>query len=100
MRALPLTNKSRPGGRPRQSRAPRNKFADWLANCGKTPEQIAKLLTTPQAPKGISVSSVYNARNGYFKPGRDLAVKIAEVSDGAVPVESWGPAKARKRKAA
>lgn len=94
MRALPLTNKSRPGGRPRQSRAPRNKFADWLKDCGKTPEEVAKLLG------GISVSSVYNARNGYFKPGRELAVKIAEVSEGAVPVESWGPAKARKRKAA
>lgn len=93
MRALPLTNKSRPGGRPRQSRAPRNPFADWLANCGKSPEDIAKTL-------GVSVSSVYNARNGYFKPGRDLAVKIAEISDGKVPVESWGTVKARKRKAA
>ncbi|HUS27566.1 MAG TPA: helix-turn-helix transcriptional regulator [Kofleriaceae bacterium] len=93
MRALPLTNKSRPGGRPRQTRAPRNPFADWLASCGKTPEQLAKAL-------GVSVSSVYNARNGYFKPGRDLAVKIAEVSEGAVPVEAWGSVRARKRKAA
>ena len=93
MRALPLTNKSRPGGRPRQSRAPSNPFAAWLKDCGKTPEQIAKLLK-------VGVSSVYNARNGYFKPGRDLAVRIAEISDGKVPVESWTDAKARKRKAA
>lgn len=93
MRALPLTNKSRPGGRPRQSRAPRNPFATWLTSCGKTPEQVAKLL-------GVSVSSVYNARNGYFKPGRDLAVTIAEVTGGAVPVEVWKDVKARKRKAA
>lgn len=93
MRALPLTDKSRPGGRPRQSRAPRNPFADWLKGCGKTPEQVAKLLK-------VSVSSVYNARNGYFKPGRDLAVLIDEVSAGAVPVESWTGVKARKRKAA
>ena len=92
MRALPLTDKSRPGGRPRQSRAPRNAFADWLASCGKTPEEVATLLET-------SVSSVYNARNGYFKPGRDLAVKIAEVSKGAVPVDAWKAVKARKRKA-
>lgn len=91
MRALPLTNKSRPGGRPRQSRAPRNPFADWLASCGKTPEDIAKLLD-------VSVSSVYNARNGYFKPGRTLAVKIEEVSAGAVPVAAWDGVKTRKRK--
>lgn len=93
MRALPLTNKSRPGGRPRQSRAPRNLFADWLSSCGKTPEQVAKLL-------GVGVSSVYNARNGYFKPGRDLALTIEEISGGKVPVGSWKAAKTRKRKAA
>ncbi len=92
MRAQPLTNAARPGGRPRSSRAPRNPFADWLATCGKTPETLADDL-------GVSVSSVYNARNGYFKPGRDLAVKIEELSGGAVPVASWGKAKARKRKA-
>lgn len=90
MRALPLTNKSRPGGRPRQSRAPRNAFADWLASCGKTPTAIATALE-------VSVSSIYNARNGYFKPGREMAVAIEELSGGAVPVESWRDAKARKR---
>jgi hypothetical protein len=93
MRALPLTNKSRPGGRPRQTRAPKNPFSDWLASCGKTPEQVAKLLE-------VSVSSVYNARNGYFKPGRELAVRIEEVTKGAVPVKVWDGVKARKRKAA
>jgi hypothetical protein len=46
----------------------------------------------------VSVSSVYNARNGYFKPGRDLAVKIEELSAGAVPVSSWSESKARKRR--
>lgn len=93
MRALPLTDKSRPGGRPRQSRAPRNPFADWLKGCGMTPEQVAKKLD-------VSISSVYNARNGYFKPGRELAVAIEELSKGAVPVGSWSEVKARKRKAA
>lgn len=96
MRSLPLTDKTRPGGRPRRSRAPRNAFADWLANCGKTPKDIAKALR-------VGVSSIYNARNGYFKPGRALACSIAELSTDAatgkvaVPVESWGESKARKR---
>lgn len=91
MRALPLTDKTGPGGRPRKTRAPRNAFADWLAGCGTTPQKIAKQLRS-------SVSTVYNLRNGYFKPGRELAVQIETLSDGAVPVESWGEAKARKRK--
>lgn len=90
MRALPLTNKSKPGGRPRQSRAPRNAFADWLKDCGLTPEQVATKLD-------VSLSSVYNARNGYFKPGLDLALKIAELSAGKVPAASWSKAKARPR---
>jgi len=90
MRALPLTDKARPGGRPRRSRAPRNAFADWLATCGKSPTDIAKALK-------VSVSSIYNARNGYFTPGRDMSVAIAALSDGAVPVDSWGKAKTRPR---
>lgn len=93
MRALPLTNKARPGGRPRQSRAPRNAFADWLASCKKTPTEISTAL-------GVSVSSIYNARNGYFKPGRELAIAIDELSGGAVSFQSWSDVKARKRKSA
>lgn len=93
MKALPLTDKTGPGGRPRKSRAPKNAFAEWLASCGSTPQKIAKRLNS-------SVSTVYNLRNGYFKPGRDLAVSIAELSNGAVTVESWGAVQARKRKSA
>jgi hypothetical protein len=93
MRALPLTNKARPGGRPRKSRAPRNSFADWLAKCGKKPADISKAL-------GVSVSSIYNMRNGYFVPGRDMAIKIEGFTRGAVKVESWSDVKARPRKAA
>ncbi len=92
MRAQPLTDKTRPGGRPRRKRAQRNAFADWLAKCGKSPEQLAKAL-------GVSISSIYNARNSYFTPGRDLAVKIEHESHGAVSVESWSKTKTRKRKA-
>ena len=93
MRALPLTNKSRPGGRPRRTRAPRNAFADWLSTCGKSPTDIAKSLK-------VSVSSIYNARNGYFVPGRELAIEIENLSNGKVKVESWSTVKARPRKAA
>ncbi len=92
MRAQPLTDKTRPGGRPRGKRAQRNAFADWLAKCGKSPDQLAKAL-------GVSISSIYNARNAYFIPGRDLAVKIEKESGGAVSVESWSKTKTRKRKA-
>lgn len=93
MRALPLTNKARPGGRPRKTRAARNAFADWLSTCGMTPTAIAKKL-------GVSVSSIYNARNNYFKPGREMALAIEELSHGKVKIESWTSAKARPRKAA
>ncbi len=92
MRALQLTPKMRPGGRPRASRAPRNAFRDWLAKSDMTPAEIAKKL-------GVSVSSIYNAANSYFKPGREIAVKIEELTGGEVTVESWGEAKERKRKA-
>jgi hypothetical protein len=55
-----------------------------------SPKEIAKAL-------GTSVSSIYNARNGYFSPARDLAVKIEKYTDGQVAVESWGEAKTRTR---
>lgn len=93
MRAVQLTNKSRPGGRPRQNKAPSNPFRAWLKSCGKTPEQVAKAL-------GVGVSSIYNAANNYYKPGRDLACKIEELTGGVVPVGVWKGVKARKRKAA
>lgn len=82
MRALPLTDASGPGGRPRNKRAPRNAFADWLATCGLTPDDVAKKL-------GVAVSSVYNLRNGYFVAGRELAIEISKLSDDAVPIDSW-----------
>jgi hypothetical protein len=97
MRALPLTDKARPGGRPRRSRAPSNAFAQWLQSCGKTPEEIADELK-------CSVSSVYNARNAYFKPGRALAHKIQELTTdpetgvSAVPMTVWQAVKARPRR--
>ena len=100
MRSLPLTDKGAPGGRPRVSRAPANAFATWLASCGMTATVIAgkleRLLGRP-----VSVSAIYNARNGYYKPGRALANAIAELSTKsrrtAVPVSSWEEADGRPR---
>lgn len=56
-----------------------------------TPETVSTKLK-------VSISSIYNARNGYFKPGRELSVAIEELSDGKVSVESWGKAKQRPRR--
>lgn len=90
MRALPLNKNSRPGGRPRDSRAPRNPFADWLAASKKTSAEVATALE-------VGVSTIYNIRNGYFLPGLDLAVKIEELSGGKVKVKSWSTVKVRPR---
>jgi DNA-binding XRE family transcriptional regulator len=91
LRALPLTDKSRPGGRPRDERANRNAFSDWLSTCGMKAEKVATKL-------GVSPSAVYNARNGYYKPGLALAVKIAKLTKGKVPVDSWLRFELRERK--
>ena len=96
--ALPLTNKSKPGGRSRDDRAPRNAFADWLAGCGMTADQVAAELKRLTKRDDFSVSSVYNLRNGYFKPGRDLSVAIEKLTKGKVKVGSWSETKARARK--
>ncbi len=92
MRSLPLTDVSRPGGRPRAKRHPRTPFGDWLASCAMTVGDLAGRL-------GIKSVTVYNLRNGYFRAGRDLAVAIEKISDGKVPVESWGapPPKAKPK---
>lgn len=116
MRSLPLTNAAGPGGRPRASRAPANAFAEWLASCGMTPTEVQDKLTAilrrtdparwnvtvtvdgKQVKKKLSISMIYNTRNAYARPGRDLANAIAELSAGKVPTTSW-PAKAvRPRK--
>jgi DNA-binding XRE family transcriptional regulator len=90
LRSLPLTDKSRPGGRPRKTRAPHNAFAAWLATCGMTPTEVAEKLK-------LSVSAIYNARNGYFKPGREVANHIATFTGGAVSAASWDQSRGRPR---
>lgn len=85
-----MTNKSKPGGRPRETRATHNAFGAWLQTCGMTPAKVARRI-------GVSVSSVYNMRNNYFLPGRELSNEIAKVSDGQVPASSWDVGDQRKR---
>jgi DNA-binding XRE family transcriptional regulator len=86
---MPLTKATGPGGRPRrESEQPAIPFAAWLAKSKLTAEQLAVSLD-------VAPSSIYNMRNGYFTPGRELAVKIAAVSKGKVPADSWPPARPR-----
>jgi hypothetical protein len=62
-----------------------------------TVQEVAAKLET-------SLSSVYNMRNGYFRPGLQLAVRIAELSTKgrrcAVPVSYWTDSPIRPRRAA
>ncbi len=90
MRALPFGKTSGPGGRPRRSRAPRNPFAEWIIKSKLKSDVIAARLE-------ITVSAVYNLRNSYYAPGRELAVRIEEVTGGVVKVESWSDVKVRPR---
>lgn len=101
MRALPLTNKSAPGGRSRASRAPSNAFSVWLATCNMTPSEVADklsaILVKLGRKGGVSVSSVYNVRNAYFRPGLELASAIETLTRGKVKAESWIRAEVRAR---
>jgi hypothetical protein len=90
MKAQALTDATGPGGRPRRTKPKPSAFAAWLKASKLTPGKAAELL-------GVAVSSVYNLRNAYFAPGLDLAVKIAEVSGGAVPADSWPTPRRRPR---
>jgi len=76
----------RNGGRPRKYPPPSSAFADWLARWlevdGHTIHDLAATL-------GISPSTIYNLRNGYFPPGLKLALAIEEASGGEVAAKSW-----------
>jgi len=95
-----MTETSRPGGRPRTSRAPDSAFAAWLRTCGRKPSAVASELK-------VTESAVYNLRNGYFKPGLELALRIEELTrtgkngkllrTPAVPAASWAKFVARPR---
>ena len=81
MRSTPpkASGRSRPTG-------PNKAFTSWLETCGMTPLQVAK-------KANCSISAIYNLRNGYFRPGRQLSNAIAEISTSKskcrVPSSSW-----------
>jgi hypothetical protein len=103
MRAVPVNETTRAGGRPRSERAVVNKWGEWLEGCGMPPAQVAEKLTKRLVKMGgrektdpVSTSTIYNLRNSYFLPGRDLAIAIEELTDGEVPVVSWSSVQKRK----
>lgn len=40
--------------------------------------------------RGIKPTSLYPIYNGIRKPGRALALKIFDATEGAIPLEKWG----------
>ena len=61
---------------------PTNRFARWFDGAGMHVDDIAAAL-------GVKKACVYNYRSGYRKPQREIAVKIADLTDGKVSVRSW-----------
>lgn len=64
---------------------PTNAFARWMdrPSAPRTVDIAAAL--------GVAPCTVLNYRRGVYRPGRAMAVAIAELTAGAVPVESWDP---------
>jgi hypothetical protein len=79
----PVTSGSSPGGRPRRKPAPDTPFTRWLSASKLTVREVAEKL-------GLTNWAVYNLRSGHHKPSLEVAVAIADMSDGAVPADSWG----------
>jgi DNA-binding XRE family transcriptional regulator len=73
------------GGRPRQDEPPSNAFAVWLSSQPLTVAAVAEEL-------GVTKWAVYHLRSSYNRPSLELANKIAELSGGQVPSDSWPPA--------
>lgn len=77
-----MTTKQSTGGRPRNTPKSRTPFARWLANSGMTTREVADAL-------GIQVSSLHSLKEGRFRPGLALALQIAKLTEGKVPVTLW-----------
>jgi hypothetical protein len=73
-----------------------------------TPTEVQEALTAivrkldPSKGKAwqLSISMVYNCRNAYARPGRDLANAISELTKGVVSTTSWPATAVRPRKPA
>lgn len=78
-------------GRPRQAPFAKSAFSKWLARERLSAARVAACL-------GCSQYSVYHWRGGWRLPGLRFAVRIEQLSLGAVPVESWleRPVRARR----
>jgi len=61
-----------------------NPFAKWYAAKGSryTMAELGKKL-------GTHPQTLYKLKSGRAKPNRKLAIKISELTGGAVSVESW-----------
>lgn len=57
-------------------------FGRWLANTAYSIDQVAEALS-------IRPVSVYALRNGYWKPGLELAHEIERLTSDEVPVKLW-----------
>lgn len=89
-------NKYPKGGRmlaPKRGRKPtkaKGPFAAWIKSTGKTLADVAKLL-------GWSHQSVTNVRAGRINPSLKRAVELEQISNGAVPADSWTKLQRGKR---
>jgi len=90
--AQAVTSVSAPGGRPRRRPVPDSPFARWLRQSKISVREIAEQLE-------LTVWACYNMRSGYHKPSLEVAVRIADMSGGEVPVDSWGVAPEKPKRA-
>lgn len=70
------------GGRPRKHPARRTAFGAWIKKSRWSVNEIADSLD-------VTPSSIYAMASGKWKPGRDLAVRISELTKGAVDAADW-----------
>lgn len=64
-------------------------FRAWLASQPLSRETVATLL-------GCSRQTIWGLTQGRFAPSLRLAIKVAEVTGGAVPVGAWRPRHRRR----
>ncbi|MFC3180478.1 helix-turn-helix domain-containing protein [Cypionkella sinensis] len=61
------------------------KLSQYLSSSGKTQRHFAEEV-------GVDKSVMSRFLSGKAKPGREVAVRIARLSNDAVPVSSWSSA--------